>query len=83
VALHKPWFLHARAVFRKFRACALQNRIALLVVFAIPLRNHAIMLIGYARVPTGEQDTAVQSAALKTAGCELIFRERASGGRGI
>src|SRR5450631_2364279 len=39
------------------------------------------MQIGYARVSTDDQDTAVQVAALKTAGCEHIYREKASGGR--
>jgi DNA invertase Pin-like site-specific DNA recombinase len=39
------------------------------------------MLIGYARVSTQEQDTAAQISALRTAGCELIFQETASGGR--
>src|SRR6266851_2967180 len=39
------------------------------------------MLIGYARVSTNDQETATQVAALKSTGCERIYREKASGGR--
>jgi DNA invertase Pin-like site-specific DNA recombinase len=39
------------------------------------------MLIGYARISTSEQDTEAQVAALRSSGCELVFREKASGGR--
>jgi DNA invertase Pin-like site-specific DNA recombinase len=41
----------------------------------------AVMKLGYARVSISKQDTAAQVSALKSAGCEKIFREKASGGR--
>lgn len=37
--------------------------------------------IGYARVSTDDQATALQEEALQRAGCERIFAEHASGGR--
>ena len=38
-------------------------------------------LVGYARVSTAEQDTALQTDALRQAGCERIFEDTASGAK--
>lgn len=37
------------------------------------------MKVGYCRVSTTDQDTAVQRAALEAAGCERIYEEQVSG----
>jgi DNA invertase Pin-like site-specific DNA recombinase len=38
-------------------------------------------LIGYARVSTAEQDTALQTDALRKAGCDKIFEDTVSGAK--
>jgi DNA invertase Pin-like site-specific DNA recombinase len=38
-------------------------------------------LVGYARVSTDDQSTAAQVERLQAAGCQVIFKENASGGR--
>lgn len=38
-------------------------------------------LIGYARVSTAEQDTALQTDALRKVGCERVFEDVVSGAK--
>ena len=41
----------------------------------------SIRLVGYARVSTQDQDTALQIQALRSVGCTEIFEEKASGAK--
>jgi hypothetical protein len=44
-------------------------------------RFSPLALIGYARVSTAEQDTALQTDALRKADCERVFEDAASGAK--
>lgn len=53
----------------------LDKKVALFLVFY----GRKIMQIGYVRVSTNDQNTALQRNALECAGCELIFEDKISG----
>ncbi len=78
-SLHKRTFAQQVLNFPTSGCFSLRNYIAIESNPATGLCNY--MLIGYARVSTQDQDTATQIAALKKSGCELLFQEKASGGR--
>lgn len=44
-------------------------------------KTESIRLVGYARVSTQDQDTALQIQALRSVGCTEVFEEKASGAK--
>jgi hypothetical protein len=46
------------------------------LVSPVILSENAVMKYGYARVSTDDQNPALQTAALKKAGCKKIFEDR-------
>lgn len=49
------------------------------MAFFLPFARDKTMLVGYVRVSTNDQNTALQRNALECAGCELIFEDKISG----
>src|ERR1700758_3559140 len=63
------------------RTCGVRNPVAKSPAKVTGL-NDIPMLLGYARVSKADdQDTATQVSALKAAGCDRVYEEKASGGR--
>ncbi len=60
-------------------ACIAKNPYRILCKQKVGFIEGAVMIIGYARVSTSEQDTSVQMDALKDSGCERIYEENRSG----
>src|SRR5207248_2654295 len=64
------------------KRCGVHKPLNNLLLWQLVSARGGHMLLGYARVSKGEeQDTRMQEAALRAAGVERLFTERASGGR--